>query len=152
MSETALPPVAKSFTTFCKKCEAERYHTVLAHSTATSAKVQCEVCKAKSTYKLPKAGAKAKVPGEKRPLTGAALKRKEQAASAKKNAHSNEYSTLLSSVEAADAQKYNMKNKFTVNTKLEHPKFGVGFIRAVQPEKIEVVFQDEVRQLVHNRG
>ena len=149
MSETELPAVAKSFSTFCKKCDAERYHIVLSHSTATSAKLQCEICKAKSTYKLPKVKA---APGTKRPLAGAALKRKETSANAKKNAHSNEYSSLLSSVEKADAHKYNMKNKFTANSKLEHPKFGLGFVRSAQPEKIEVVFQDEVRLLVHNRG
>ena len=150
--ENALTPVAKSFTTYCKKCDAERYHTVLAHTTATSAKVQCEVCKAKSTYKLPKAGAKASASGAKRPLAGAALKRKEQAASAKKNAHSNEYSSLLATVEKSDAAKYNMKNKFPANSKVQHPKFGLGFVRMSHAEKIEVIFEDEVRQLVHNRG
>ncbi len=150
-TENSLPPVAKSFTTFCKKCDADRYHTVLAHTTATSAKVQCEVCKAKSTFKLPKAGAKKDGTAPKRALAGAALKRKEAAASAKKNAHSNEYSALVAAI-SSDAQKYNMKNKFAVNTKIQHPKFGVGVIRAVQQQKIEVVFEDEVRQLVHNRG
>lgn len=150
--ENTLPPVAKSFTNYCKKCDAERYHTVLAHSTATSAKVQCEICKAKSTYKLAKPGAKAKVPGAKRPLAGAALKRKEQAVSAKKNAHVNEYTSLLASVEKSDTAKYNMKNKFPANSKVQHPKFGLGFVRSAQAERIEVVFADEVRQLVHNRG
>jgi hypothetical protein len=38
-----------------------------------------------------------------------------------------------------------------VNQKLEHPKFGIGFVKAVLPEKIEVVFSDEIRSLVHNR-
>ncbi|MEZ0390695.1 MAG: hypothetical protein ACAH59_00670 [Pseudobdellovibrionaceae bacterium] len=145
MSETnQLPPVAKSFHTFCKKCAADRYHTVVAHTTATSAKLKCEICGASSTYKLPK------VAGAKRPLTGAAAKRKEQAATAKKNAHTEEYSQLMSS--DGDANSYTMKAKFAVNTKIKHPKFGMGFVRAVQPDKIEVVFEDEVRNLVHNRG
>lgn len=146
MSETnQLPPVAKSFHTHCKKCEADRYHTVVAHTTATSAKLKCEICGASSTYKLPKAGATGK-----RPLTGAAAKRKEAAATAKRNAHSEEYNKLIS--EEGDTAAYNMKAKFTANTKIKHPKFGMGYVRAVQPDKIEVVFEDEVRNLVHNRG
>ncbi len=147
MTETQLPPVAKSFFTHCKKCDADRYHTVLAHPTATSAKLKCEICGAASTYKLPKQGAAAKV---KRPLAGAAAKRKEAAASAKKNAHIEEFQSLMNS--AGDIQSYTMKAKFGVNTKLKHPKFGIGYVRSSQAEKIEVVFEDEVRNLVHNRN
>lgn len=147
MSDQALPPVAKSFSTYCKKCDAERYHTVLAHPTAKSAKLKCEICGAASTYKLPKPeGTVAKV---KRPLAGAAAKRKEAAASAKKNAHIEEFQALMNS--AGDTQSYTMKGKFPTNTKLKHPKFGLGFVRAAQADKIEVVFEDEVRSLVHNR-
>jgi leucyl aminopeptidase (aminopeptidase T) len=143
---TALPPVAKSIFVHCKKCEADRYHIVLAHKTASSASVQCEICKAKSTFKLPKAGAD----GAPRKLTGAAAKKKAESASRAKNAHSNEYNTLMASVQA-DSVRYNMKTKFTMNAKLEHPKFGTGFVKASMIDKIEVVFEDEVRMLVHNR-
>lgn len=147
MSETQLPPVAKSFHSHCKKCDADRYHTVLTHPTPTSAKMKCEVCGATSTYKLPKAGQAA---GAKRPLTGAAAKRKEAAATAKRNAHSEEFNQLMSS--DGDAHSYNMRAKFNVNTKIKHPKFGLGYVKSAQIDKIEVVFEDEVRQLVHNRG
>lgn len=145
MSETQLPPVAKSFHTHCKKCEADRYHTVLTHTTATSAKLKCEVCGATSTYKLPKAGA-----AGKRPATGAAAKRKEQAATAKRNAHSEEFSQLMA--HDGDTASYNMRAKFNVNSKIKHPKFGLGYVKSVQVDKIEVIFEDEIRQLVHNRG
>lgn len=148
---TQLPPVAKSFHTFCKKCDADRYHTVVAHTTATSAKLKCEICGASSTYKLPKAGAAAKAPGAKRPLAGAAAKRKESAELARKNAHSDEYQNLINNA-AGDANNYTMKAKFTVNTKIQHPKFGLGFVKSVQSDKIEVIFADEVRNLVHNRA
>lgn len=147
MSETqTLPPVAKSFHTFCKKCDADRYHTVVAHTSATSAKLKCEICGASSNYKLPKAGAT----GVKRALTGAAAKRKEAAATAKRNAHSDEYNQLMSA--EGDVTNYNMKAKFNANSKIKHPKFGMGFVKSAQVDKIEVVFEDEVRNLVHNRG
>lgn len=141
MAETELPAVAKTIYLECKKCAAERYHVVLAHSTATSAKVQCEVCGAKKTYKLPSAKkATVKKPGAKPRATRVS----------KADEHRNEYEKLMSS--NTEAVKYNMKTKFAPNAKLEHPKFGMGVIRAVQPDKIEVVFQDEVRNLVHNRA
>lgn len=144
---TSLPPVAKSIFIFCKKCDADRYQTVLAHSTATSAKMQCEVCKAKSTWKLPKA---AKAPGAKKAPTGAALKRKSASATARKNAHVDEYNNLAAASNG-DVHNYMMKTKFQMNQKLSHPKFGMGYVRTTHADKIEVVFEDEVRMLVHNR-
>lgn len=140
MSEvlTALPAVAKSVFTECKKCGAERYHTVLAHKSETSAKVKCEICGAQKTFTLPKPGKAKKVGARTRATT------------AKKNSHNDEYQSLLSG-SATDAVAYTMKGKFEVNQKLQHPKFGVGFIRTVFTDKIEVVFADEVKSLIHNR-
>lgn len=137
-----LPPVAKSIFVDCKKCEAERWHKVLAHTTETSAKLQCEVCGAKKTYSLPKAGAKPKKPRK----TG------EGVISRSRSAHNDEYQSLLSDYSKADISAYNMRMKFDVKGKLEHPKFGIGVIRSVVGDRIEVVFSDEVRMLVHNRG
>lgn len=143
-----MPVVGKSFYTFCKKCDTDRYQKVLAMPTESSAKLECEVCHSKSTWKVPKA----KVPGAaKAAPRGAAAKAKANAESARAAAHSAEYENLAKSLDEAPSATYNMKTKFEKDTKLSHPKFGMGFIRAVQPEKIEVVFQDEVRSLVHNR-
>lgn len=140
-----MPVVGKSFYTFCKKCDTDRYHTVLAMPTETSAKLQCEVCKAKSTWKQPK---------EKKASTGprgAALKAKANAAAARSAAHAAEYEKLGQELADEPEAKYSMKTKFEKDTRLQHPTFGLGYVRTVQPEKIEVVFQDEVRSLVHNR-
>jgi hypothetical protein len=145
MAEQTLPPVAKSVYTDCKKCGAERYHTVLAHTSATSAKVECETCHSKKTYKLPSAR-KAKVPGAPK-----AKSTSPRGASARAAAHEQEYQTLLSAA-PTDAAPYNMKMKFTLNQKIQHPKFGVGVVKTAFNDKVEVVFQDEVRNLVHNRG
>lgn len=141
MAEELLPPVAKSIFVPCKKCGEDRYHTVLAHPTSTSAKMKCEVCGATKTQKFGTAAKKAKVPGEKRATRSRINKADE---------HKAEYEKLLAAVES-DAVKYNMKTVFEPNQKLNHPKFGVGVIRTIFPEKIEVVFADEVRNLVHNR-
>lgn len=140
-----LPAVAKSFYAFCKKCDADRYHVVLAHTTATSAKIKCEICGSQKTYSLPKAQTRTG-----KPLTGAAAKKREQTMNARKSSHRNEYDMLMSNEGAATAN-YNMKGKFEKNTKLQHPKFGLGFIKEAASDKIEVVFEDAVRTLIHNR-
>lgn len=145
MAETSLPPVAKSFSTDCKKCGEERYHTVIAHTTATSAKMKCEICGATKTYKIGAAAAKPKrVPG------AAKAAREATAKAAKATAHKTEYDKLVADSDQT-SKKYNMKAKFDLNDKVDHPKFGVGIIRLSLQDKIEVVFEDEVRSLVHNR-
>jgi len=146
MSESAspnqLPPVAKSFFSFCKKCDADRYHTVIAHTTATSAKLKCEVCGASSTYSLKaKSSAAKKVGGPKR-LVGEALRRSN---------HNAEYESLMASAAHPEVT-YNMKGKFEKNQKVSHPKFGLGVVKESFNDKVEVVFADEVKSLVHNRA
>jgi hypothetical protein len=142
MAETALPAVASRVFTSCKKCDAERYHIVLAHTSATAAKVECEVCHSKKSFKLPST--------KPRKVGGAAAAKKAKAVETRKNAHSKEYTELVDSADG-DAQGYTMANRFNVNQKIKHPKFGVGVIKMALPEKIEVVFEDQVRTLVHNR-
>lgn len=145
MSMNTLPPVAKSFFAFCKKCDADRYHVVLAHTSATSAKIKCEICGSQKAYSLPKAQTRTG-----KALTGAAAKKREQTMSSRKSSHRNEYEMLMSNEKAPTAS-YSMKGKFEKNTKLQHPKFGMGFIKDALTDKIEVVFEDEVRTLIHNR-
>lgn len=144
MSEHVLPAVAKTIHLPCKKCAVDRFFIVVAHSTPTSAKVKCEVCGSKKTYKLP-SEKKAKAPS-----TGIKKTRASAASAAAKVSHSQEYDKMVA--EAGDAKKYNMTQKFTAKQKVEHPKFGIGVVRTALPEKIEVLFQDEVRMLVHNRA
>lgn len=145
MPVNQLPPVAKSFFTFCKKCNADRYHVVLAHTSAKTAKIKCEVCGSQKSYSLPKAGASS--------TSGKAKVSRPRASteSARRSTHNAEYESLLQAHEGDKEVSYNIRSKFSLNQKINHPKFGVGIVRGVQPEKVEVVFADEVRNLVHNR-
>lgn len=142
MAENQLPPVAKSFHTFCKKCDADRYHTVIAHTSAKSAKLKCEVCGASSTYTLKAA----KSTGAKK-ATGT---RRAASESARRSSHNAEYESLIAGSNASEVP-YSMKSKFEKNQKISHPKFGLGIVKESHIDKIEIVFADEVRALVHNR-
>ncbi len=144
-----MPVVGKSFYTECKKCETDRYFTVLALPTPTSAKIKCEVCGAQRTWKVPTS--KKASAGSSVAPRGAAAKARAKAEATRASNHASEYENLTQSMTKAEEASYNMKTNFTKDMKLKHPKFGLGFIRTVQPDKIEVVFQDEVRTLVHNR-
>jgi hypothetical protein len=140
-SLTELPAVAKNVHLPCKKCAVDRYHVVVAHTSETSAKVKCEVCGAQSTFKLKKAKAPAKA--------GTAAKKKAVKKSEPDTAAI--WSELKTQIGTDRVLPYNMKTKFALANAIEHPKFGIGFVTAATNEKIEVVFQESGRALVHNR-
>jgi len=139
----SLPKVASNFFTECKKCEQDRYHKVLTHLTSASAKLECEVCHSKKTYKLNEGKvtvAKAKKASTRKPKAQVALE-----------AQNTRYRELSEKVGESKVQPYRMTNIYTIDTKIEHPKFGVGFVVASLPDKIEVVFEDSARHLVQGR-
>lgn len=142
MTQLELPAVAKSFPTFCKKCDAEKYHRVLAHKTATSAKIECEICHSVKTYTLPKTGV------TKARKTGTTGQRK---TSSRKNSHADEYVLLVNQRREEKSHPFNIKTKFELDQKIDHTKFGTGFVKNVLTDRIDVMFEDEVKTLIHNR-
>jgi hypothetical protein len=142
MNQMTLPAVAKSFYTFCKKCDVDRYHVVLTHKTSTSAKIQCEVCKSIKTYNLPKAGSVAKA---KKAVAGAKTTR------ARKSTHADDFQALTTNRSAEKGIPFSIKTKYELNQKIDHSTFGMGYVKSVQPDRIEVVFESEVKTLMHNK-
>lgn len=133
-----LPAVATNFFFPCKKCAADRYHKVLTHPTSTSAKLECEVCKTKQTFKLG---------GAKKKTTTGVTRTKKKAPSAQET-----WIELKGKVNLDQAETYNMKKKFVASTAINHPKFGVGIITEANGLSIMVAFEDGQKSLVHNRG
>ena len=140
MSESMLPPVAKSFFTFCKKCNADRYHKVITHTTSTSAKIECEVCHSKKTYSLPKAGTARKAPVKK------GIKK-----TGRRTSHADEYNQLMMNRGTETGLPFSIRTKYTLDQKIDHPKFGPGFVKAVLVDRMDVMFQDELKTLIHNK-
>jgi hypothetical protein len=135
-TSTTLPAVASNFLAQCKKCESERYHKVLAHKTPTSAQIQCEVCKKKSTFKLAK------------PAKPKKAKKKTSA----KTPAGPTWASLKEEIGVDTVSPYKMSANFKAKTAIEHPKFGIGFITTALPQKIDVVFEAGPVSLVHNRS
>ena len=146
MSETQNPPqnanelpaVARNINLPCKKCGVDRFHVVVAHKTATSAKVKCEVCGAQSTYKLAKPKAEKKPGAKKTPKV-------------KAPDHEAIWNELKNQIGTDNLRPYNMKTKFELANAINHPKFGIGFVTNLTSDRIDVAFPDGARGLVHNR-
>ena len=138
---SALPKVASSFSLECKKCGFERYHRVLAHVDARTAKVECEICKAKKTYKLDEGGRVAKKAGAKKT-------KKETAAESVRN---EIFLKLREKLGSTKSKPYRMAEVYEVDMVIEHPKFGTGYVVNSVGERIEVAFEDANRALVQNR-
>jgi predicted nucleic acid-binding Zn-ribbon protein len=129
-----LPKVAKSFQQECKKCETQRFHRVLAHIDAKSAKVECETCHKKSTLKL----------GPARAKRGSAALANKQASTA---AQIHEWQKLAESNKSS-GKSYSITARFAVKDKIDHPKFGVGFVLASVPGRVTALFESGEKTLI----
>lgn len=136
MEIKTLPPVAKNIYIECKKCETMRYCKVLAHTSSTSAKVQCEVCGSKRTFSLNQKKTTKKTTRKK-----STSKKKDQEI----------WQALKTSRGDKGAVNYTIKQVFVDEDKLSHPKFGLGFVTKVYPNKVEVLFEEGTKELIHAR-
>ncbi|RME17836.1 MAG: hypothetical protein D6797_01605 [Bdellovibrio sp.] len=135
--EEGLPPVASNVLWICrtKKCEGkERYHKVIAHLDAEKAKIECEVCGSKKTYKK-----------KKKKTTGRSRARK------KVKTAEEIWRELKEQMTEQTPQPYSMNARFETQMAIQHPKFGLGFVTGANGLKIQVVFEDGEKFLVHNR-
>ncbi len=139
MSLTTLPRVATNVYLDClPSCDREgSYHKILAHTSSTSAKTQCEICGKKRTLKL----------DTKRPATAV---RSSARAKTSATAGQKQFQALVDQF-GPEAATYSIKGSFSKDTLIEHPKFGRGVVTLSYENKLQVLFRDGVRELVHNR-
>ncbi len=132
-----LPRVASNFYSDCTKCETETYHKVLTHVDDVTAQLECEICKKKKKYKLSTAEKKTKA--------------KKKTSTRKRNTHKAQYEELVQN-HGESPQPYNMKVGYKEHSAIDHPKFGLGIVTEAMSRKISVCFEDQVRELIHNRS
>ena len=120
----------------CSKCKLALAHTIATlKNEKTVHKVVCNTCKHTHVYKDPKKVKK---------------KRATRRSAKAEQTHEEVYKTALNEANSK-AQEYSIKGKFYKGDLINHPTFGDGVIdKTLDDNKIQVIFQDEVRTLVHN--
>jgi len=135
--------VGKEIVTTCGRCQLKLAHLIVTmKNTKTPGRVQCKTCDSTHLYK-------------DSTMTSAATKVKATRKVTKKDTRSNEeiWTSAIKSAKNNDEIKpYSITANFFVGDIIEHINFGKGIVQSlVSKEKIEVVFQDNIKTLVHNK-
>lgn len=136
--------VGKEILSQCNKCKLILAHIIVTMKDATTPdKVMCKTCKGTHSFKDP--GATKKKTSVDRVIKSARSR----------NKVSESVSELWSKAlnrSASKARAYNMKESFAMGDIIDHPTFGQGVVeRLIDNNKIEVIFQDDYRTLLHKK-
>lgn len=125
----------------CTKCKMELAHVIVAMVDGRPKRVQCKTCGSTHNYKSA-SDARATAKRAARGSTGT----RSTAAKA------NDYDTLMQNKDVSRAARYRVSEAFEEGMVLDHKKFGLGLVlKNVGEDKIEVIFRDGVKTLVHAR-
>lgn len=128
----------KEVLSYCGKCKLALGHTIVVmKDPATIGKVKCNTCGSMHMYKDP-----------------ATKTKKVRSRTAKKTTKTVSVGQLWMEEmgkASGKAQPYTIRSKFTVGDIIDHKKFGPGIVQALIEDKIEVLFQHELKLLVHGK-
>lgn len=128
---------------WCGPCKLILAHTIEAMVGDKPARVHCNTCKAQHSYKPYKPG-EAPRPVRQREVSGSRPQPGKPRAS--------HYQKLLNGKDVALAKRYSSKDNYVAGDVVDHPSFGVGIATTIKDgAKIEVLFEDGVKLLVHGR-
>ena len=118
----------------CGKCKMMLAHTVLAMVGSSIARVRCNTCGADHAYRRGSRTA----PSAARTTTRAAKV-------------VLGFEAQLQAREGAAARAYSPRSTFQVDELISHPTFGLGIVRVVRRDKVDVTFKTAERTLIHGR-
>ena len=125
---------------YCTRCQLELAHVVVAMVQGRVARVQCKTCGTVHAYR------RSEGPSPRRTDAGPGGARR---ASAARSA----YDELMQGKDISRAQRYKPTLRFAPGDVLHHPTFALGLVaKLLSDDKIEVVFADATRVLVHGRA
>lgn len=130
--------VGEHIVTRCSRCDHDMNHTVVAQGAdGIVARVKCMVCGSEHNYK--------KFVPERIRATKVKVVQKSVTVTPK----------LWDEAKAGAANKspisYAMDQRFPKNTLIHHPTLGEGVVINAYDNKIDVIFRDGIKPLVHNR-
>lgn len=131
---------------FCGKCELNLAHTIIAMVGPKVVKVKCNTCGSDHQYRGVQPLVKAtSFAAPKKPSSGAAKTPKAAVVTVS-------WDDQFKGKDLTKAKKYSPRETFVVDEVVDHPTFGLGLVRAVRGDKIEVGFKQEDKVLVHGKG
>ena len=133
----------KEVLSYCGKCKLPLGHTIVSMKDAgTIGKVECNTCHAVHMYKDPSTKTK-KVKG-----SGTTSKRKN---ASRKTVSVGQLWMEEMGKFSGKAKGYTIREVFEVGDIIDHKKFGPGVVQNKIDDKIEVLFQHEIKLLVHGK-
>lgn len=121
----------------CTRCRMQLAHTILAMVGQKIARVRCNTCGSDHVYR-----------GTQSPARGAAGRTR--AAPAEKTVVG--FDAQLAALDVSKAEDYRPDHSYAVDQVVRHPTFGLGIVRAVRQDKMDVAFKAAERTLVQGRS
>jgi len=133
-------PVARDLVTRCTKCKLELSHVVVFHNPeGIVEKVKCKTCGSEHKYHPDKKKAPAKtVKKKKRTVT-------------KKEDFAKEFQRLFEKFSEKEPLQYGISGLFEKDDLIDHKTFGMGIVKNVTYQKMEVAFSEGPRILACGR-
>lgn len=128
----------KEVISHCGKCKLALSHTIVSmKDSSTIGKVECKTCKATHAYKDPstktkKVRSKSMIPGGR-----------------SKSMSVNDLWTEEIGKAQGKPISYSIRHTFSAGDMIDHKSFGLGIVQGIIDGKIEVLFQHDIKTLVH---
>ncbi|OFZ54089.1 MAG: hypothetical protein A2428_13190 [Bdellovibrionales bacterium RIFOXYC1_FULL_54_43] len=138
-TSTASTEVAQEALSYCTSCKMDLNHVIVAMKGDRIAKVQCLTCKKEHVYRAPKGV-----------TTPPVKKSKKKEAESPATSVEAEWQKLMTAHKDTPIKAYSMKGQFGLGDRLKHPTFGEGIVgKLIYPNKLEVIFQTDIKVLIH---
>jgi hypothetical protein len=142
--------VGKEVLSHCSKCKLILAHIIVTMKDSKIAdKVLCKTCKATHSFKDPSA-TRTKTSVNK--VIKSAKAKSSRSGSKKSTESVGELWTKAINKNTAGPKSYTIKGSFLTGDIIDHPTFGQGVVeKLIDNNKIEVLFQDDYRTLMHKK-
>jgi len=129
---------------FCTRCKRDNVHVIIAVWEGAVKKVQCKSCNQEHLFRRPRAGR----PAPARPARAAGRRSHHPP----EPSPAERWKEALAGKDPTGAKQYSMNGSFAAGDLIRHTSFGQGLVsKLVPPDKMEVMFEDGTKVLVHRR-
>lgn len=137
---------------WCTKCKLDLGHRIVALIEGTPKRVVCLTCNSTHNYRAPKSAA-AKTTKRVSVTKSSTSKAKREGATSKSAAsHAEDWEKRFAGVAETALKRYSMELTFAEGDLIVHKKFGEGYVAQVDDDgKVQVMFRDQPRTLIHGR-